>query len=820
MLLYRQPISQSAPHVYHTAITFIPSSSALYANFKHDAGGSCTIHQGQDDEWLAYQYAIDLGSVSSVAFSPSGSVVATAGDQGVRLWNVVTGGNVASLGDKGSSSLVSFSASGAFVAAAFTDGMVAVWDPNLGREHLKDVGAHTDKITCLEFSPDSALLASGALDHTIQLWSLESAQRLHKLVAHEGPVTVLTFMPDSQRLCSGAEDNLLILWDVNAGKVARGMMGHRAGITALDVSRGGTMVVTGSRDKSIKVWDVLSGSCTRTLSKGHKNPICSVHFFDDDKRFLSASAGTILSSSVSTRKSFSDVSIWDWGQHIRSLMGNAPIWQAKLIGRGLPAFLLRKAFESNWDGLTDQELLVAYSSQSSSFSFSYLSETWCVPFGSKVDIPSIHGSRAYLSALALSPDGTRVAAVNSVGSLDILDTTVPSRTWVEEVGQDLAIPLRSATTVVASPNGARFLVNSAMPWYLTNGQFQSLSKVDFGIADYARTDDVPKPIFSADSSTFAWSMSDIWERQNKNTVRVYESTTGTQKVRFSGLKKVQAFCISPDGNFIGCGHEGAITVCDVGKRTKKEMDVASDASFAVLDFSGDSKTLLSGSKQGVVQLWDPSSGACKATISHEEFYSPATAVGFASQGDMAVIAHEDGTVRLVSLSTSASHTVCPSGTAFTQTVRFVQFLQDPPKLICKTGDNDVSFWTVPVRLFSPGGEANNVACPVCDQQETSNTSQSGDALSDQPSKGEDQHATPSLPHLISKYEDQAFDCLFRSPYVIRKDGWVCKEDKRLFWLPQHLRPLPDNPQFWALNNKMMILTHNQRVLFLTLRDDL
>ncbi|KAI9457911.1 hypothetical protein HD554DRAFT_2042204 [Boletus coccyginus] len=768
MLLYRQPISQSAPHVYHTAITFIPSSSALYANFKHDAGGSCTIHQGQDDEWQAYQYGIDLGSVTSVAFSPNGSVVATAGDQGVRLWNVVTGGNVASLGDNGSSSLVSFSASGAFVAAAFTDGMVAVWDPNLGREHLKDVGAHTDKITCLEFSPDSVLLASGALDHTIQLWSLESAQRLHKLVAHEGPVTVLTFMPDSQRLCSGSEDNLLILWDVHAGKVARGMMGHRAGITALNVSRDGTMVVTGSRDKTIKVWDVLSGSCTRTLSKGHKNLVRSVHFFDDDKRFLSASAGTVLASSVSFRRSFSDVSIWDWGQHIQSLMGNAPIWQAKVIGRGVPAFLLRKAFEPNWNGLTEEELLVAYSSQLPSFSFSYLSETWCVPFGSEVDRPSIHGSRAHLSALALSPDGTRVAAVNSVGSLDILDTTVPSRTWVEEVGRDLAVPLRSATTVVASPNGARFLVNSAVPWYLTNGQFQPLSKVDFGIADYARTDDVPKPIFSADSSTFAWSMSDIWERQNKNTVRVYESTTETQKVRFSGIKKVQVFCISPGGNFIGCGHEGAVTVCDVGKRTKKEMDVAGD-SFTALDFSGDSMTLLSGSEQGVVQLWDPSSGACKATITHEEFHSPATAVSFAPQGNIVVIAHEDGTVRLVSLLTSASHTVCPCGIAFTQTVQFVQFSQDPPRLICKTGDNDVSFWTVPAQLFPPGeGEANHASCPVCDQQETSNTSQSGDALSDQPTKGEIQDAPPSLPHLISKYEDQAFDGLFRSPTLLAR----------------------------------------------------
>ncbi|KAG9311570.1 hypothetical protein JVU11DRAFT_7778 [Chiua virens] len=293
MLFFRQPISESAPHVYHTAITFASTSSPLYAHFKHEAGGTFMIIEGADEEWQAYQYAIDLGSVTSVAFSPSGTVLATAGmNQGVQLWNVVTGGNVASFGNKASSLFVRFSGSGSFVAGAFSDGMVAVWDPNLGREHFKDVGAHTDDITCLEFSPDSKLLASGARDKTIQLWSLESAQRTHKLTAHEGPVTVITFMPDSQRLCSGSEDNLLVLWDVNTGKVVRGMMGHRAGITALDVSRDGTMVVTGSQDHSVKVWDVRSGSCTRTLSRAHKKVVRSVHFFDHDKQFLSVSDGT------------------------------------------------------------------------------------------------------------------------------------------------------------------------------------------------------------------------------------------------------------------------------------------------------------------------------------------------------------------------------------------------------------------------------------------------------------------------------------------------------------------------------------------------
>ncbi|KAF9220800.1 WD40 repeat-like protein [Gyrodon lividus] len=318
VLLYREPISQCALHVYHAAISLAPTSSALYRTYKHEAGTSFTITHNQDDEWLPYQYAIDIGSINSVAFSPSGDVVATASEkQGVQLWNVVTGGNVASLGDRSASSLlVRFSSDGGFVAAAFSNGMVAVWDPSVGREHLNDADPHSDKITCLEFSPDNALLASGARDHTLQLWSLDTAQRLHKLVAHEGPVTSLAFTSDSQRLCSGSEDNLLIVWDAKSGKVVRGMMGHRGAINALCISKDGNMIATASQDKSVKLWDARSGTCTRTLAKGHQKTLRSVHFFDDDKRFVSASPETILSSSVSTRRLSSDVALWDLGKNI------------------------------------------------------------------------------------------------------------------------------------------------------------------------------------------------------------------------------------------------------------------------------------------------------------------------------------------------------------------------------------------------------------------------------------------------------------------------------------------------------------------------
>jgi hypothetical protein len=178
-------ISQCALHVHLTAILLTPSNCAIKKTFKHQSFGQVIVGPERNMGWSALRTTLNLHNpIHSVVFSPNGDLIATAGaEHGVQMWNVVTGGNVvtgrnvASLGDHSSTSLfVRFSPSGAFLAAAFESGTVTVWDPKVGREHLKHDGCHTEPITCLEFSQDSAFLASASRDHAIQVWSVKTAQ--------------------------------------------------------------------------------------------------------------------------------------------------------------------------------------------------------------------------------------------------------------------------------------------------------------------------------------------------------------------------------------------------------------------------------------------------------------------------------------------------------------------------------------------------------------------------------------------------------------------------------------------------------------------
>jgi WD40 repeat protein len=74
---------------------------------------------------------------------------------------------------------------------------------------------HTQRITCLAWSPDDSVLASGGADDSIYLWSLaKKMRRLHYAFSHRGGVTGLAFLQQGWRLVSVGADSCVNQWDV------------------------------------------------------------------------------------------------------------------------------------------------------------------------------------------------------------------------------------------------------------------------------------------------------------------------------------------------------------------------------------------------------------------------------------------------------------------------------------------------------------------------------------------------------------------------------------------------------------------------------
>lgn len=84
------------------------------------------------------------------------------------------------------------------------------------KAHAKDWGFHTAKVLCAAFSPNGQLVASGGLDCSIILWSVEEPSKHHIVsAAHtQSPITNIAWLDDSTVLSTGQDGNVKI-WNAS-----------------------------------------------------------------------------------------------------------------------------------------------------------------------------------------------------------------------------------------------------------------------------------------------------------------------------------------------------------------------------------------------------------------------------------------------------------------------------------------------------------------------------------------------------------------------------------------------------------------------------
>jgi WD40 repeat protein len=87
-------ISQSAPHIYLSALPFAPKESLMSQLFLPKYANTLLVDTGKVVRWPAIENVLEghTGYVSSVAFSPDGKhIVSGSLDKTIRVWDAVTG---------------------------------------------------------------------------------------------------------------------------------------------------------------------------------------------------------------------------------------------------------------------------------------------------------------------------------------------------------------------------------------------------------------------------------------------------------------------------------------------------------------------------------------------------------------------------------------------------------------------------------------------------------------------------------------------------------------------------------------------------------
>lgn len=320
---------------------------------------------------LGTELHVDGMTIESIAYNPSGALLASAGCEydsddlvnetcarGItHVWDLASGKPIGEAFNSpaGARMQVAFSPDGTLLAvtgcATFdeaskrcTRGAVHLLDSN-GRPLGEPLQGHDDAVFSLAFSPDGATLASGGRDGTTILWNVRDRAQIETL--NGGAVWGLAFSNDGKQLAISSPETGLEVYDLaskeytlhrgdlqttsvaaaphesrfvsgdQTGNIyfdaqADATNAHSGPISDLAYNLDGSLLASASADQSVILWDAPNQRRIWPLT-GHTAVVTSVAFSPDNKTLASGSFdGTII---------LWDVSLDSWRNRACALAG-------------------------------------------------------------------------------------------------------------------------------------------------------------------------------------------------------------------------------------------------------------------------------------------------------------------------------------------------------------------------------------------------------------------------------------------------------------------------------------------------------------------
>lgn len=157
-------------------------------------------------------------------------------------------------------------------------GQLLVWEWRSESYILKQQGHYFD-VNCLAYSPDSQLLATGADDNKVKVWTVSSGFCFVTFSEHTNAVTALHFMANNQCLLSASLDGTVRAWDLLRYRNFRTFTTPSSRqFVSLAADQSGEVICAGTLDSfEVFVWSMKTGRLLDILS-GHEGPVHGLMF--------------------------------------------------------------------------------------------------------------------------------------------------------------------------------------------------------------------------------------------------------------------------------------------------------------------------------------------------------------------------------------------------------------------------------------------------------------------------------------------------------------------------------------------------------------
>ncbi|RKU28053.1 hypothetical protein C6497_09985 [Candidatus Poribacteria bacterium] len=644
--------------------------------------GALSIYAQDYTQWELPDGAIariGKGRINDMAYSPDGSILAVATTIGIWVYDTDTYQERKLLSRSHQEmEKVYFTDNGTVLAGMerFTD-KITQWDVTLleiekpskkkhdfprsatysldgntyatisfNKIHIRDAKTNTSKhilkghesmVTCLSYSPNSKIIASGSRDQTVRLWDVNTGKLIRTLTEHKSEIIFLSFSPDGSTLITGSSDMTINYWDVTSRelKLPLAMQGvisdkrdSKEKIKRTFFSPDKSILVTAGEYRTIHLWDTTTGKLKHTFTDPEKN-IKKDGYVKEVENILFSPNGKSILSLVNDKQ----IRMWDIATGKR------------MPFTGNTGYLTNATFSPDGKTLAT----VDYPGEIRIWDIATGKLKRTISNLSPRDNRNYQDDRNYM---AFAGNGEKFITTESDGSIYLWDTiTKRLHTLLRKKDNS-----KNAWTskIQVSPDGETIVSWNASKdrlirlWNATTGEPKRRIKDHKG--------PIKRVVFSMDSSILAsWSSS-----YEDNRIRLWNVATGRHSHTFTGHKNlIECVTFSPDGNtLISGGQDGTILIWDVrtGKHKKTLIDQQVDTehnthsnSIKVLMFNSDGRILATGDKKGIIHLWDVSKWQISKTLKgHADAISN---ISFAPDSRSIASTAKDGTVRLWDIDT-------------------------------------------------------------------------------------------------------------------------------------------------------------------------
>lgn len=137
---------------------------------------------------------------------------------------------------------------------------------------IKTFNGHEDEVNAIKWDPQGKWLASCSDDSTLNIWSMEQDNFVHKLKGHTRAIYTIEWSPTgpgtpnsnmNSILASASIDSTVRLWDVNNGACIHILSRHVDAVCSVAFSPDGKLLASG-HDKSIIIWSTQTGRLLHT----------------------------------------------------------------------------------------------------------------------------------------------------------------------------------------------------------------------------------------------------------------------------------------------------------------------------------------------------------------------------------------------------------------------------------------------------------------------------------------------------------------------------------------------------------------------------